>query len=120
MREIKVRAYDPIEKEFHYGADKFKEGISSNRHRLDKFFRLIMGNYLNTSEYQQYVGLEDKNGKEIYEGDILRYDNHKCFVFYEDGQYHIKRNGTLVLFKRQIDALGLEVVGNIFENKELV
>lgn len=74
----------------------------------------------------QYTGLKDKNGKEIYEGDILGSYGAVFTVIFEDG-----------CFKWSTDAIGannqiaykktghfknvgpFEVIGNIYENPEL-
>ena len=73
----------------------------------------------------QSTGLLDKNGKEIFEGDILKSNKYITSVFYERGAYRVKLRRTpnttvtmdLMVF---IEKYKTRIVGNIYENPELL
>lgn len=69
----------------------------------------------------QSTGLKDKNGVEIYEGDIVRYfRNELAVIVYRDGGVGIRSLswGDCEPLQRRLGEI--EVIGNIYENQELL
>ena len=76
-------------------------------------------------ELMQYTGLKDKNNKEIYEGDILSNGNNEkpYKVIFENGSFRAEFEGDFEEYSFDlinIVAQGCEIVGNIYENPELI
>ena len=114
MREIKFRAWCISQKEMIY---------PKNREDRDfiawKIFIQPDEDYVGL----EFTGLKDKNGKEIYEGDIVRYDigAYKLIVsevWFDHGMYKIKTD-TLA-WECGNSPITIEVIGNKFENPELL
>ncbi|MDY2597036.1 MAG: YopX family protein [Eubacteriales bacterium] len=71
----------------------------------------------------QYTGLKDKNGKKIFEGDIVDIltENEEIGVIeYDDGGFQVEADGFIVDFHANINGTDLEVIGNIHDNKSLL
>ncbi len=121
-RIIKFRAWDKKEKEIV--TDKWIMIEKGKGHRLSKD-----GNLEDTQlNLMQFTGLKDKNGKEIYEGDIVHFQvkGIDCYgdVYFEKGRFWV-RNFWNTSFDEPSDSFnegigGLNVVGNIYENSELL
>lgn len=96
----------------------------------------VMNDYITASpdeiELMQSTGLKDKNGKEIFEGDIITNGmdivdvrNHETLGFYTlvNGREVFFGHGTSIEeFEEDIEGFSeiAEIIGNIYENKELL
>jgi len=133
MREIKFRAWHRGEKKLFYPISLFnlldKEVWINESHK--KPINRLYGHVGIDIDLMQYTGLKDKNGVEIYEGDILkitpdRYSNYISLGYVEydhdSARYRVttgKGYDTRNAFDINCDA-DFEVIGNIYENPELL
>lgn len=127
MREIKFRAWDSVSKGWTDGHYPIGQHISDTEFGYDT----ESGRYI----LCQYTGLKDKNGKEIYEGDILavkdwgiREETSQVLgnaqIVWDTQECGWRITPTLYI-EDTYDLLGKaipksEVIGNIYENPELL
>jgi hypothetical protein len=111
-REIKFRVWDKFQKKFLSYPCYFNNKNFNEFTAFDRYFKCDEDECI----VQQYTGLKDKNGKEIYEGDILLDDAKiplKCF--YDNGKFMAG-----ISYASQEWFSECESIGNIFENKDLL
>ncbi|MBB5148201.1 YopX family protein [Ureibacillus thermosphaericus] len=125
MREIKFRAFNKAERkmcrvvsidftrfitvrfpEFEHESDDYNDQM------LIEEFEPLM----------QFTGLKDKNGKEIYEGDIVSYFGLKYEVLFKNGAFGWMEDGEFYSFSEMTPSVfdEFEVIGNVYENPELL
>lgn len=136
-REIKFRAWDKKENKMQQVVQILYGHEASNYPLSVDFFRSVKSRLIKDIELMQYTGLKDKNGVEIYEGDIIDYlgtfesgDGYRGEIKFDEGVYYFMGKSKIGRKAGVISSyVGLahekayqhcEVIGNIYENSELL
>jgi len=132
MREIKFRAWDKKKKKMVN--DVTVKGVYQSKIYLSTWYVEVIRDFdefgepiyfdPNCVEVMQYTGLEDKNGKKIYEGDILADNSDEKYICEwgepEAGFYLYQISSARTFYFPDFKENELRIVGNIHENPELL
>lgn len=120
MREIKFRIWNKSHKKMNYfDSPSLKIDHDSGLHFKVKEEHIYLGGY--ADDIMQYTGINDCNGKEIYEGDIIKvfdgcknkFNEEPSLVEFYYGAFNPRGYCVCDLSK-------CEIIGNIYENPELM
>lgn len=121
MREIKFRVWNNKVKKWEW---PYPEGFKI----IGEVTVFDMLKHIKIDDYNeliicQYTGLKDRNGKEIYESDLLiipdRNGKKPIEIIYQAGSFRLKYQNSIAPVNNY-EVEWAEIIGNVFENPELL
>jgi uncharacterized phage protein (TIGR01671 family) len=120
MREIKFRVWDKYDKCFiEQNLLPFK--LWFDEEEFIKYEDENIMRYPTDIILMQYTGIKDKNGKEIYENDLITWGGGGIHqIEFRDTSWAFKNEDWLLSMITSEEKSTFEIIGNVFENPELL
>lgn len=117
MRQLKFRAWNGLSMHYFNFEEVYHKAATSGG--------LCTGLYFQGEPIMQYVGITDRNNKEIYEGDIVKMTWERLA---KNGNIELCGSITIIKWNEEfagfypfyLEATQYEIIGNIYENPELL
>ena len=120
---IKFRAWDKKTKEYFHISELWNSGTNPECFNFDGWTDNF-GNKgrLKDIVIEQYTGLQDANGDDIYENDLvlLDPDNQPYQVIFDEGKFELSNDYLRLVYDLSEEHMDCEIIGNIHENQDLV
>lgn len=133
MREIKFRVWDKRTNRMHICGESTHDNMWFDENNIARYYNLQNGDGSGENgsyELMEYTGLKDKNGIEIYEGDILLEHFGEAYQLKGVVKFSTQEVGSCGCCYDEFRGSGFiaegmhfhrcEVIGNIYENPELL
>lgn len=108
-REIKFRIWNDYDKKIIHWNELLEKNLA-NIFTIPSYDKWLM----------QYTGLHDKDGKEIYEGDIVKYENMTGKIMFFNGSFILSDLEETEEWELGVINEEVEIIGNIYDNPELL
>ena len=118
---FKFRAWNKNENEYIYDVEQI--AIPDIMEDFVTLFRIVLRGTSDNLTLEQCTGLRDKNGKTIYEGDIVEthdYTTEHSQIVFDKGCYVLKSKDVAIYDHLSSYEKQCEIIGNIHENPELL
>jgi len=124
MRELKFRVWSFNDNKY---IDQFAPdfvGLAFNYLINNKYYNVDKKEFEKEFCFQQFTGLKDSEGRDIYEGDIVQARDHYDDTYFTGKVVFSKELASFVFASEKaeyyVTSYDLLVIGNIFENKDLL
>jgi hypothetical protein len=111
MRDLKFRAWDTSDPENHcmLGPYDLTDAIFNHKD-------------VRKLELMQYTGFKDKNGTEIYEGDLLDENGYLFEVIWDKqwAKFKLQWRTKAIQFPEWNRGVQMSIIGNIYQNQDLI